>query len=1244
MKENGMFQADEKNAYLVSHVDEAVANGWIRVYYQPIYDALSRNVFAFEALARWADPALGLMAPDEFTPVLENAYLLYKIDLFVLEQACREIQRRRKQGGAMYASINLSRKDLDIPDFHERVNALVDRYEVPHGAISFELAETALVKHEDAIRRHIAAFHEDGYRVWLDDFGSGYNSLNALQHFDFDFMKIDRRFLQKSTDGTKDVLSDIVDLSKKLGIHCSMEGVETKRQMDLLVDTGCYYLQGYYIARPEPIGTLEQTLKEKDIGMETEEDHEFFKELSLVNVLFKADPYIGKGFEPSESPKMVTILLWEEGGLRTLYTNETGKRWLRERGVRTEAEVNKQNDQGLLEVYQTLRDTTSQLRVRGEIAEGYFHDASFPGKLRSQLITSQGGRKAFLITSFRIENMAAEFNFEDLADGVPGAVLIYQAHGDERIFYANEECIRLFGCGDMDDFLKLTKGSFHTMVHPDDIDRVEKSVWNQISDTVNRHRDYVVYHVLCKDGSEKVLLNAGHLIHHQQYGDIFFVILMDLETMSRLFADANRMRSESVPRFLSGEAQQYILDTYTSAVHEGFIRLGYKLYEDQLCHKIALAEACPEWNDPERGRFDRNLLTSALDDSSLIHELDRFMAGIVATQMERLMQERFNCVPTMIEISPRTFIDPHFHEELNELLRAHAIPHQMLILKFRGFDVMKTPDESKRALEAFHQDGYQIAMNVEQSFFSSSTMLFLKDFMLDYVELVLDDDAFTSEKARIFLKDTANSLVSVGITPLAAGVREKSSKAYLKSIGCFLIEAPGGEQELYYTDDEIAKVYPEEKFETIDEFHFYRDIGRVNVLAYQKSVPGESLQYSISASVFAIRGDEIQTLYLSPNSEQWFRQVGTPPSEDAQWMEVHAKDENMIHLWNAQEELKHIGDMTSYYYATQKYHWTVRLKLIAICEDTRAFLADTAVLGKQNDDWLSKFYPSREDNRKMVMRSVDGANISMFWMNEHGVFVGANQRFLHFYGTTFQQLIGKTSREMGRVVDEEKYEALEQLVLREGKSVQVPLSIRVNEQVRRVLFFANPVFTQGKITGLYGIFSDVTALSDKLMSLEQAAKRDALTGLRNRRTLDTDLDHMAGHHIFVQMMDIDHFKDFNDTYGHRYGDETLRIVSHALDQTYGLARCYRYGGDEFLVIGTCTSMEEVKENDTLFRTSLASRQIIDITLPIHTSCGVAFGTPKTREEINALVTRADENLYRAKKAGRNQTCYGDADA
>lgn len=193
------------------------------------------------------------MNPADFIGILEEARKIWEVDLYILRETCRCMQKEKSEGReVLRASVNLSRFDLAVPDIHARINTILDQYGIDHRMISIEITESALAAHEEMIERHIVQFHTDGYKVWLDDFGSGYSSFNALQNFDFDLLKIDMQFLRKQNHRTPGILSSIVDLTKDLDIGSVTEGVETREQYEFLKKIGCGMLQGYYFSKPVP--------------------------------------------------------------------------------------------------------------------------------------------------------------------------------------------------------------------------------------------------------------------------------------------------------------------------------------------------------------------------------------------------------------------------------------------------------------------------------------------------------------------------------------------------------------------------------------------------------------------------------------------------------------------------------------------------------------------------------------------------------------------------------------------------------------------------------------------------------------------------------------------------------------------------------------------------------------------------------------------------------------------------------
>ena len=267
--------ADEMGArerlkmYLIAHIDEAVKNEYIKVYYQPVVDINTNKLCGFEALARWDDPEHGFLPPLDFVGILEDAHLIQKLDLFVLKKICEKYREETNLGHkCVPISFNLSRLDFKLSDIYKELTRLTKEYNVPHEMIHVEITESVLDGDEDGyIHEQVARFQKDGYEVWMDDFGSGFSSLNLLKDYDFDFIKIDMIFLRSFTEKSKMIIQAIVDMAKRLHSGTLTEGVEMKEHLDFLKSIGCDRVQGYYFSKPLPYDEVMAVLKEKGVGI-----------------------------------------------------------------------------------------------------------------------------------------------------------------------------------------------------------------------------------------------------------------------------------------------------------------------------------------------------------------------------------------------------------------------------------------------------------------------------------------------------------------------------------------------------------------------------------------------------------------------------------------------------------------------------------------------------------------------------------------------------------------------------------------------------------------------------------------------------------------------------------------------------------------------------------------------------------------------------------------------------------------
>lgn len=273
-------------SYVMNHLQEAMDKKYIRIYLQPVIRTISGTLASAEALSRWIDPVYGLLSPADFIPALEESRQIQKLDLYVLEEICRTYRSRVDKGlPVIPISFNLSRIDFYSGSIFEEVDAIVRKYQVPHHMIHVEITESVFVKDGVSISTQIDKFRDAGFEMWMDDFGSGYSSLNVLKDYHFDEIKIDMAFLSSFTQKAKDIIKSTVRMAKDIGIHTLVEGVETEEQRDFVRSIGCEKIQGWYYGRPMPLSELESCIREKGWILEDRALKNYYNPLGSVDFL-----------------------------------------------------------------------------------------------------------------------------------------------------------------------------------------------------------------------------------------------------------------------------------------------------------------------------------------------------------------------------------------------------------------------------------------------------------------------------------------------------------------------------------------------------------------------------------------------------------------------------------------------------------------------------------------------------------------------------------------------------------------------------------------------------------------------------------------------------------------------------------------------------------------------------------------------------------------------------------------------
>ena len=245
-------------------MDAALARHEFQVYLQPKISTAQENLAGAEALVRWIHPQEGFIPPNKFIPIFERNGFILKLDDYMLEEIAKQQAMWLQQGRKVVPiSVNISRAHFAKEDLAEHICAIVDKYQVPHNVIELELTESAFFDDKETLLKTVKKLRNAGFPVSMDDFGAGYSSLNSLKELQLDVLKLDADFFrgEASQERGMVIVSEVIDLAKKLNMKIVAEGIESREQVDFLTEQECDLIQGYFFAKPMPISEFEEKYK-----------------------------------------------------------------------------------------------------------------------------------------------------------------------------------------------------------------------------------------------------------------------------------------------------------------------------------------------------------------------------------------------------------------------------------------------------------------------------------------------------------------------------------------------------------------------------------------------------------------------------------------------------------------------------------------------------------------------------------------------------------------------------------------------------------------------------------------------------------------------------------------------------------------------------------------------------------------------------------------------------------------------
>lgn len=258
-----MSHALETEQQIINEMSDALSKEQFVVYLQPKYDLRTNMPSGAEALVRWQHPDKGMISPGVFIPIFERNGFISKLDYYIWKKVCILIRSWLDKGISPHPiSVNVSRVNLYNPYFVDILCKLTDKYEIPRELLNLELTESSYTDNPEAMSATTKKLRSKGFVVMMDDFGSGYSSLNILKDIEVDVLKIDMKFLSQAEipGRSENIIASVVRMAKWLNVPVIAEGVEKEEQVEFLFSIGCEYVQGFYFAKPMPIEKYEELI------------------------------------------------------------------------------------------------------------------------------------------------------------------------------------------------------------------------------------------------------------------------------------------------------------------------------------------------------------------------------------------------------------------------------------------------------------------------------------------------------------------------------------------------------------------------------------------------------------------------------------------------------------------------------------------------------------------------------------------------------------------------------------------------------------------------------------------------------------------------------------------------------------------------------------------------------------------------------------------------------------------------
>lgn len=513
---------------------QAIDEGEIYIWFQPQFNYVTKQMVGVEALCRWDHSVLGEILPSEFIPVLEKTGQISQLDKYVWEQVCSYAQKWGKYTNnvPIEIAVNVSRMDLQEAGFCQYIYGLVKRHGLSTRSLRLEITESAYMEKPELLITMVEKLQSQGFIIEMDDFGSGYSSLNMLKEVPIDILKLDMRFLSQAGHDSRggNIISAVIRMANSLELPIIAEGVENEEQANFLKNLGCVVMQGYYFAKPLPADEFEKLLMKQAVGtIFNEVEGPGLRNLNELmrsnsNSSFIFDICIGAAMILEYDGEQLAALLVNDDFYST--ANISRERFERYRNniFVTMTEDAERDLRNVLEdaIIMGSAKLESDQRVNERWLMGTYRHVSAGAHSHIFFMLVEDITK---MHEMQAELKALTTDLNTHLEQMPGGLFKYEVDGDQTFSYVSDTLLELLGYT-LEEFKVKFNNCFPEFVYKEDRARVLTEIDDEIS--VGNYT-YCEYRVETADGSLKWFYDVGRLFTDANGKKWFYVIITDMD-------------------------------------------------------------------------------------------------------------------------------------------------------------------------------------------------------------------------------------------------------------------------------------------------------------------------------------------------------------------------------------------------------------------------------------------------------------------------------------------------------------------------------------------------------------------------------------------------------------------------------------------------------------------------------------------------------------------------------------------